>query len=81
MPVWRKPAGIGYIKWNWKELSFRYLHENRLQEIATCWMKSGLNRESLHPTGGGCAGVPKLGAAGIKAMCPGRVKHIYSIWR
>lgn len=72
--------GIGHIKWELEDLSFRYLHESAYKKIAKlldekrtardAYIKrvlATLNRE--------------MRVAGIKGDLAGRAKHIYSIWR
>ncbi len=72
--------GIGYIKWELEDLSFRYLKPQDYKKIARLLDEKRLDREqyindvvaSLEDS---------LGGAGIKADVTGRAKHIYSIWR
>src|SRR5690554_1786122 len=72
--------GIGHIKWELEDLSFRYLHETAYKKIARQLDEKRLDRESylqkvLKDLG------DELRSAGIQAELAGRVKHIYSIWR
>ena len=72
--------GIGYIKWELEDLSFRYLKPHDYKKIAKLLDGKRLDRqqyiidvvESLKGA---------LGEAHIEADVNGRVKHIYSIWR
>lgn len=72
--------GIGHIKWELEDLSFRYLHESAYKKIAKLLDEKRLDRDayirkvvaSLREA---------LGNAGIEADVAGRAKHIYSIWR
>ncbi|WP_097460755.1 GTP diphosphokinase [Mangrovitalea sediminis] len=72
--------GIGHIKWELEDLSFRYLHETAYKKIAKLLDEKRLDRDAYiqrvldrlrH----------ELERAGIKADLAGRAKHIYSIWR
>ncbi|WP_298449952.1 GTP diphosphokinase [uncultured Marinobacter sp.] len=72
--------GIGHIKWELEDLSFRYLHETAYKKIAKLLDEKRLDREgyirrviSTLQT--------ELKASGIDAELSGRAKHIYSIWR
>jgi len=72
--------GIGHIKWELEDLSFRYLHETAYKKIAKLLDEKRLDRE------GYIRGViatlqAELKASGIEASLSGRAKHIYSIWR
>ena len=72
--------GIGHIKWELEDLSFRYLHTTAYKKIARLLDEKRLDREdyikrvisALHE---------ELGASDIQADLSGRAKHIYSIWR
>ena len=72
--------GIGHIKWELEDLSFRYLEPEQYKQIASLLHERRLDREQY------IARVmdqlrERLNATGIKADISGRVKHIYSIWR
>ena len=72
--------GIGHIKWELEDLSFRYLEPLQYKQIATLLHERRLDREQY------IAGVmqqlrDELTATGIQADVSGRAKHIYSIWR
>lgn len=72
--------GIGHIKWELEDLSFRYLHADSYKKIAKLLDEKRLDRQSYIEQ------VIKelraeLDRAGIKAEFSGRAKHIYSIWR
>ncbi len=72
--------GIGQMKWELEDLSFRYLEPDDYQRIASLLHEKRLDREhyiadvltSLHTD---------LERMGIQAEMSGRAKHIYSIWR
>ncbi len=72
--------GIGHIKWELEDLSFRYLEPEQYKQIANLLHERRLDREhyinevmdQLRE---------ELEATGIKADISGRAKHIYSIWR
>jgi GTP pyrophosphokinase len=72
--------GIGHIKWELEDISFRYLEPDQYKQIAKLLHERRLDRERFisevmsqlqH----------ELTATGIKADISGRAKHIYSIWR
>lgn len=72
--------GIGHIKWELEDLSFRYLEPDQYKQIAKLLHERRLDREQYIAT------VmqqlrDELTATGIKADISGRAKHIYSIWR
>src|SRR5690606_28603650 len=72
--------GIGHIKWELEDLSFRYLEPEQYKQIASLLHERRLDREQY------IARVmdqlrERLNATGVKADISGRVKHIYSIWR
>lgn len=72
--------GIGHIKWELEDLSFRYLKPNDYKHIARLLDEKRLDRqlfinqvvELLRS---------RLDDAGIAGEVMGRAKHIYSIWR
>ncbi len=72
--------GIGQLKWELEDLSFRYLHPDTYKQIARLLDERRLDREhyilrfvdQLKQA---------LAEAGIQAEVYGRPKHIYSIWR
>ncbi|WP_439887941.1 GTP diphosphokinase [Pseudomonas sp. MBLB4123] len=72
--------GIGHIKWELEDLSFRYLEPEQYKQIATLLHERRLDREQYindvmsHLR-------QELDATGIEADISGRAKHIYSIWR
>jgi GTP pyrophosphokinase len=72
--------GIGHIKWELEDLSFRYLEPAQYKQIASLLHERRLDREQY------ISEVmaqlrSELSAAGIEADISGRAKHIYSIWR
>jgi GTP pyrophosphokinase len=72
--------GIGHIKWELEDLSFRYLEPDAYKHVANLLDEKRLQRDSyisqvtqtLRQT---------LAQADIQAEVTGRSKHIYSIWR
>nr|WP_067289530.1 GTP diphosphokinase [Marinobacterium profundum] len=72
--------GIGHIKWELEDLSFRYLKPNDYKDIATLLDEKRLDRQDFINTV-----VAKLktdlAAVNIDGQVMGRAKHIYSIWR
>lgn len=72
--------GIGHIKWELEDLSFRYLHETAYKKIAKLLDEKRLDREGyIRRVIATLQG--ELKASGIEAALAGRAKHIYSIWR
>lgn len=72
--------GIGHIKWELEDLSFRYLEPLSYKRIASLLEEKRLDRQKyieevieLMQT--------SLKRMGIEAEINGRVKHIYSIWQ
>ncbi|MFA5676853.1 MAG: GTP diphosphokinase [Pseudomonas sp.] len=72
--------GIGHIKWELEDLSFRYLEPHKYMQIARLLDERRVDRQEYieavmaqlrH----------ELEDAGIDGDISGRVKHIYSIWR
>ena len=72
--------GIGHIKWELEDLSFRYLEPEQYKQIAQLLHERRVDREQYITSV-----VQQLKAAlienQIKADVKGRAKHIYSIWR
>ncbi|MEE8056294.1 MAG: GTP diphosphokinase [Pseudomonadales bacterium] len=72
--------GIGHIKWELEDLSFRYLQPVAYKKIAKLLDEKRLTRESyIDQVIESLTSV--LNKNGINADLTGRVKHIYSIWR
>lgn len=72
--------GIGQLKWELEDLSFRYLHPDTYKRIASLLHEKRLAREAyINEFVGGLK--TSLLASGIEADVYGRPKHIYSIWR
>ncbi len=72
--------GIGQLKWELEDLSFRYLEPSTYKRIAKYLEETRENREKfIHDV----VDVLRqaLEDAGIKAEVYGRPKHIYSIWK
>jgi GTP pyrophosphokinase len=72
--------GIGHLKWELEDLSFRYIYGESYRKIARQLDGKRLERDRF------IAGVrDELGAAlagaGLNFEITGRAKHIYSIWR
>jgi GTP pyrophosphokinase len=72
--------GIGSIKWELEDLSFRYLQPNAYKQIASLLDGRRLDRQSYIDSVLATL-QQSLGEAGIEADIMGRAKHIYSIWR
>ncbi|TGG91097.1 GTP diphosphokinase [Natronospirillum operosum] len=72
--------GIGHIKWELEDLSFRYLYPTEYKKIARLLDEKRLDREAYVRNVLSIL-QEKLDEAGIKGLVHGRVKHIYSIWR
>ncbi len=72
--------GIGHIKWELEDLSFRYLEPDDYNTIAKLLDGKRLDRqEYIERVVNELSG--ELSKAGIDAEVNGRAKHIYSIWR
>ena len=72
--------GIGHIKWELEDLSFRYLYPNDYKRIAKCLDEKRLDRQQFIDD---VINVlrERLEEINIHADLMGRAKHIYSIWR
>ncbi|KPQ26085.1 MULTISPECIES: GTP diphosphokinase [unclassified Halomonas] len=73
--------GIGQIKWELEDLSFRYLHEDEYKAIAKLLAEKRLDRDRyIHDVVETIKGL--MEAQNIHHYdVDGRAKHIYSIWR
>ena len=72
--------GIGHLKWELEDLSFRYLHDEAYHRIAKLLDGRRTDRDnfiSRVKTELGAA----LSSASLQFEIEGRAKHIYSIWR
>ena len=72
--------GIGQLKWELEDISFRYLHPTTYKKIASLLDQKRLERESyidgfVRQLSNG------LKQQGVNAKVYGRPKHIYSIWK
>lgn len=72
--------GIGHIKWELEDLSFRYLEPDQYKQIAKLLHERRLDRERFI-TDVMTQLREELQATGVVADISGRAKHIYSIWR
>ncbi|KEA65567.1 GTP pyrophosphokinase, (p)ppGpp synthetase I [Marinobacterium lacunae] len=72
--------GIGHIKWELEDLSFRYLKPNDYKHIARLLDERRLDRQ-LYINEAVELLRSRLKDAGIDGDVMGRAKHIYSIWR
>ena len=72
--------GIGHIKWEMEDLSFRYLNQKDYSQIAKSLDEKRIAREEYVSEV-----IKKIKTAleelNIKAELMGRAKHIYSIWK
>ncbi|MCA1772528.1 MAG: GTP diphosphokinase [Halomonas sp.] len=73
--------GIGQLKWELEDLSFRYLHEEEYKTIAKLLAEKRLDRDRyIHDVVETLKGL--MEAQNIHHYdVDGRAKHIYSIWR
>ena len=72
--------GIGHIKWELEDLSFRYLEPDDYKQIARLLDEKRLDRQQYIEDV--IATLQKeLRQVAIEADITGRAKHIYSIWR
>ena len=72
--------GIGQLKWELEDLSFRYLHPDVYKKIAKQLDETRLERERYMADFVGNIS-QQLQSSGIKGVVYGRPKHIYSIWK
>lgn len=72
--------GIGHIKWELEDLSFRYLQPDEYKKIAKLLDERRLARQEYIDNMLALLRA-ELAAAGIDGEVMGRAKHIYSIWR
>lgn len=72
--------GIGQIKWELEDLSFRYLHPADYKFIADLLQEKRLDRDAYIEQVTEQV-EQNLQREGIEASVNGRAKHIYSIWR
>ena len=72
--------GIGQLKWELEDLSFRYLHPDVYKKIAKQLDEKRLDRER-YMTDFVDNISQQLKSSGIKGCVYGRPKHIYSIWK
>ncbi|MBA6415846.1 GTP diphosphokinase [Colwellia sp. 6M3] len=72
--------GIGQLKWELEDLSFRYLHPTVYKTIAKQLDEKRLDREQ-YMTDFVDNISEQLKSSGIKGCVYGRPKHIYSIWK
>jgi GTP pyrophosphokinase len=72
--------GIGHIKWELEDLSFRYLQPIPYKKIATLLDEKRIDRQHFIENVVDTL-QRSMASAGIKAQVYGRAKHIYSIWR
>ncbi|MGO2133079.1 MAG: HD domain-containing protein, partial [Halomonas sp.] len=73
--------GIGHLKWELEDLSFRHLHEDDYKAIAKLLAEKRLDRDYyINEVVETLKGL--MDAQGIaRYQVDGRAKHIYSIWR
>ncbi len=72
--------GIGHIKWELEDLSFRYLKPNDYKDIAQLLDEKRLDRQGyIDSVVERLEG--ELNNVNIEGEVSGRAKHIYSIWR
>jgi GTP pyrophosphokinase len=72
--------GIGHLKWELEDLSFRYIHSDAYRKIARLLDGKRLERDRfINRVRDDLSRVLKN--AGLEFEISGRAKHIYSIWR
>ncbi|TXS95518.1 GTP diphosphokinase [Parahaliea maris] len=72
--------GIGHLKWELEDLSFRYIHRDAYRKIASLLDGKRMERDRfIQRVREELTRV--LGNAGLEFEITGRAKHIYSIWR
>ena len=72
--------GIGQLKWELEDLSFRYLHPDIYKKIAKQLDEKRLDRERYMAEFVNNI-AKQLQSSGITGVVCGRPKHIYSIWK
>ncbi|WP_028885899.1 GTP diphosphokinase [Teredinibacter turnerae] len=72
--------GIGHIKWELEDLSFRYLHPFDYKYIAKLLDERRVDRQAYIDRVISIL-EESLATEGVEAHIYGRAKHIYSIWR
>lgn len=72
--------GIGQLKWELEDLSFRYLHPDTYKQVAKLLDERRADREQYIEDFVTNMQL-ELDKVGIKAKVYGRPKHIYSIWK
>jgi GTP pyrophosphokinase len=72
--------GIGHLKWELEDLSFRYLYHDAYHKIARLLDGRRLERDEFIERVKNQL-VASLKESGVDAELKGRSKHIYSIWR
>ena len=72
--------GIGHLKWELEDLSFRYLYGDAYRKIARLLDGKRMERDQFI-TQVKQELTQVLGNAGLEFEIAGRAKHIYSIWR
>ncbi|UTW02627.1 GTP diphosphokinase [Amphritea atlantica] len=72
--------GIGHIKWELEDLSFRYLKPNDYKQIASLLDEKRLDRQQFIEDAVNILNT-ELKKVDIDGDVMGRAKHIYSIWR
>lgn len=72
--------GIGHLKWELEDLSFRYTHAESYRKIARLLDGKRLERDRFIASVTGEL-TEILHNAGVPFKIAGRAKHIYSIWR
>jgi GTP pyrophosphokinase len=72
--------GIGQLKWELEDISFRYLHPQVYKKIAKLLDETRLEREQYMSDFVGSLN-QQLQALQISGAVYGRPKHIYSIWK
>lgn len=72
--------GIGHLKWELEDLSFRYIYADAYRKIARLLDGKRLERDQFIQEVRDLLS-KVLGSAGLTFEIEGRAKHIYSIWR
>jgi GTP pyrophosphokinase len=72
--------GLGLLKWELEDLSFRYLEPEAYRRIAAALNERRADRERWIEDVRALL-TRELAAAGVHAEVQGRAKHLYSIWR
>ncbi len=73
--------GIWQIKWELEDLAFKVLEPERYRELAEAAREPPQGPRGVRQAGHGRAPAARSRRPASRPSCPGRPKHIYSIWK